>query len=190
MVVMIMMMIIIIIIIIIIRLFCPLLISQNSDDCWLLGSHPLVWDSSTEISEQYTASIFTLLTWTIFFLPHRMSACFGKEENIPVPGIEPRFFSCQSRRVVTKPSGLARFIYSLKATLYFKFTFWTASLCLSLCLWSIEASWNVMAHAQKTDFVFRRNGWVHLNRRGRQFSWLLAAEVCASAVVMLDTPRS
>ena len=50
--------------------------------------------------------------------------------------------------------------------------------------------WNVMAHAQKPDFVFRRNGRVHLNRRGRQFSRLLAAEVCASAVVMLDTPCS
>ena len=45
-----------------------------------------------------------------------------------------------------------------------------------------------MAHAQKPDFVFRRNGRVHLNRRGCQFSRLLAAEVCASAVVMLDTP--
>jgi len=50
-----------------------------------------------------------------------------------------------------------------------------------------------MAHAQKPDFVFRRNGRVHLNRQGRQFSRLLAAEVCASAVVMvvtLNTPRS
>jgi len=47
-----------------------------------------------------------------------------------------------------------------------------------------------MAHAQKPDFVFRRNGRVHLNRRGRQFSRLLAAEVCVSAVVVLDTPRS
>jgi len=47
-----------------------------------------------------------------------------------------------------------------------------------------------MAHAQKPDFVFRRNGGVHLNRRGRQFSRLLAAEVCASALVMMDTPRS
>jgi len=47
-----------------------------------------------------------------------------------------------------------------------------------------------MAQAQKQDFVFRRNGRVHLNRRGRQFSWMLAAEVCASAVVMLDTPCS
>jgi hypothetical protein len=46
--------------------------------------------------------------------------------------------------------------------------------------------WNMMPHAQKPDFVFRRNGWVHL----RQFSRLLAAEVCASALVMLDTPRS
>ena len=47
-----------------------------------------------------------------------------------------------------------------------------------------------MAHAHKPDFVFRANGRVHLNRRGRQFSRLLAAEVCASAVVMLDTPCS
>jgi hypothetical protein len=54
----------------------------------------------------------------------------------------------------------------------------------------LEANWNVMAHAQKPDFVFRRNGRVHLNQRGRQFSRLLAAEVCASTVVMLDTPCS
>ena len=47
-----------------------------------------------------------------------------------------------------------------------------------------------MAHAQKPDFVFPRNGRVHLNRWGRQFSRLLAAEVCASAWVMLDRPRS
>jgi len=41
-----------------------------------------------------------------------------------------------------------------------------------------------MAHAQKPDFVFRRIGRVHLNRRGRQFSRLLAAEVCASAFIV------
>ena len=47
--------------------------------------------------------------------------------------------------------------------------------------------------ALKSDFDFRRNGRVHLNRRGRHFSRLLAAELCASAVVMvviLDTPCS
>ena len=49
---------------------------------------------------------------------------------------------------------------------------------------------NVLAHSQKPDFVFRRKGRVYLNRRGRQFIRLLAAEVCASAVVMLDTPCS
>jgi hypothetical protein len=54
----------------------------------------------------------------------------------------------------------------------------------------IDCVWNVMAHAQKPDFVFRRNGPVHLNRQGRQFSRLLAAEVCASEVVILDTPCS
>ena len=50
-----------------------------------------------------------------------------------------------------------------------------------------------MAHAQKPDFVFRRNERAHLNRPGgggRQFRRLLAAEVCASAVVMLDIPCS
>ena len=45
-------------------------------------------------------------------------------------------------------------------------------------------------HAQNPDFVFRRNGRVHLNQRERQFSRLLSAEVCASAVVMPDTPCS
>jgi hypothetical protein len=54
----------------------------------------------------------------------------------------------------------------------------------------VEASWNVMAHAQKQDIVFRRNGLVCLNRQERHFSRLLAADVCASAVVMLDTPCS
>jgi hypothetical protein len=54
----------------------------------------------------------------------------------------------------------------------------------------VDCVWNAMAHAQKPDFVFRRYGRVHLNRRGRQFSRLLAAEVCASVIVMLDTPCS
>jgi len=54
----------------------------------------------------------------------------------------------------------------------------------------VDCVWNVMANAQKRDFVFRRNGRVHLNRRWRQFSWLMAAEVCASAVVMPGTPCS
>ena len=54
----------------------------------------------------------------------------------------------------------------------------------------VEASWNVKAHTQKPDFVFRGNVRVHLNRRGRQFILQLAAEVCASAVVILDTPCS
>ena len=55
---------------------------------------------------------------------------------------------------------------------------------------NVECVWNVMAHAQKPDLVFRRSGRVNLNRRGRQFSLLLAAEVCPSAVVMLGTLSS
>ena len=38
-----------------------------------------------------------------------------------------------------------------------------------------------MAHAQKPDLVFQRNGRVHLNRRGCQFSRLLAVKECGSA---------
>ena len=49
---------------------------------------------------------------------------------------------------------------------------------------TVEASWDVMAHTQKPDFVFQRNRRVHLSQR------LLAAEVRASAVVILDTPCS
>jgi hypothetical protein len=57
-------------------------------------------------------------------------------------------------------------------------------------LWEVDCVWNVVAYTQKPHFVFQRKGRVHLNWRGRQFSRLLAAEVCASAVVMLHTPCS
>jgi len=30
--------------------------------------------------------------------------------------------------------------------------------------WHVDCVWNVMAHAQKPDFIFRGNGRVHLNR--------------------------
>jgi len=39
----------------------------------------------------------------------------------------------------------------------------------------------MMAHAQKPDLVFQQDGRVHLNRRGGQFSRLLAVEQCGSA---------
>jgi len=45
-----------------------------------------------------------------------------------------------------------------------------------------------MAHAEEPDFIFWWNRRVHLNQHGCQFSRLLAAEMCASAVVMVDTP--
>ena len=74
---------------------------------------------------------------------------------------------------------------------------WNAEKKLAWLIWYlfdraslIDCVWSAMAHAQKPDFVFRRNGRVHLHREGRQFSRLLAAEVCASAVVMLGTTSS
>jgi len=45
-----------------------------------------------------------------------------------------------------------------------------------------------MANAQKPYFVFRPKGRAHLNRRGLQFSLLLAAEVCVSALIVGSNP--
>jgi hypothetical protein len=63
-------------------------------------------------------------------------------------------------------------------------------LALRQVLHPVDCVWNVMAHAQKPDFFFRRKGRIHFYRRRRPFSRILAAEVCASEVVMLDTPCS
>ena len=44
----------------------------------------------------------------------------------------------------------------------------------------VECKRNVMAHAQKPDSVFQRNGRVHLYQRGCQFSRVLAFLECGS----------
>jgi hypothetical protein len=62
----------------------------------------------------------------------------------------------------------------------------------SICKTWVDCVWNVMAHAQKPDFVFQRKGRVHLNRPGGGVSsvdyW--KPRCAALAVVMLDTPCS
>ena len=67
---------------------------------------------------------------------------------------------------------------------------WWIPLQFGCQLWEVDCVWNVMAHTQKPAFVFQRNGQVPWNRQGHQFSWLLGAEMCASVVVMMDTPSS
>ena len=69
----------------------------------------------------------------------------------------------------------------------------TSWVLILIIIWvhQVEASWNMMAHAQKPDFVFRaKQTSPFKSAGGRQFSRLLAAEVCTSAVVMLDAPCS
>jgi len=75
---------------------------------------------------------------------------------------------------------LSHIIHSCK-TLYM---FWTvfpsiirsSRLCIQRQVYIkqllLDCVWNVMAHAQKPDFVFQRIGRVHLNRRGRHY-WQL-----------------
>ena len=52
---------------------------------------------------------------------------------------------------------------------------WLVSHCGQI---QVEPTRNVTAHAQKPELVFLRNGRVHFNRRGDQFSQLLAVEEC------------
>jgi len=55
----------------------------------------------------------------------------------------------------------------------------------------VDYVWNVMGHAQKTRFrLSAKRTSPFQSAGGRQFSRLMAAEVCVSAVVMLDTPCS
>ena len=51
---------------------------------------------------------------------------------------------------------------------YFNGFCWFERLSPVPCRWPalVDCVWNVMAHVQKPDFVFRRNGRVHLNRQG------------------------
>jgi hypothetical protein len=56
---------------------------------------------------------------------------------------------------------------------------WGTAATAVRCL--VQHVWNVIAHAQKPDLVFQRNRRDHLNRRGCQFSLLLAVEECGSA---------
>jgi len=75
-------------------------------------------------------------------------------------------------------------VYAVEGTVcavceYCTFTLWQHA-ALSLCQ-VVDCILNVMAHAQKPDFVFRRNGRVHLNRPVGQFIGLPAGELCTSA---------
>ena len=77
-----------------------------------------------------------------------------------------------------------------KGLIYLKRVFPALLLCLMgkcrvAAPFFVDCVRNVMAHVQKPDFVFGRNGRVHLNQRGRQSTRLLAAEVCTLAVVMV-----
>jgi hypothetical protein len=73
-------------------------------------------------------------------------------------------------------------------SIYFNNWLLNVSSRITAHLQEVDCVWNVMAHTQKPGFVFRLKGRVRLKRRGRYFIRLLAAEVCASAVVMLNTP--
>jgi hypothetical protein len=94
-------------------------------------------------------------------------------------------------QVYFKSSLLSLFSLSLSLSFVSLYSLYTWLISTEHCIaMLVECVWNVMAHAQIPHFVFRQNGRVRLNRRGRQVSRLLVAEVCASAVVMLDTPCS
>jgi len=153
---------------------------QSLDDLWwslpqsgVDPSHGRVWRHVTPSSWSPEHHGISRLRYACAVTPHRaISAMF----YAPLP----HFAEITLSRMTAAPSAVfwPTFLQS----------FFGAPVVSAETL--VEWVWNVMAHAQKPDFVFRRIGRVHLNRRGRQFSRLMAAEVCASAIVMLDTPCS
>jgi len=74
-------------------------------------------------------------------------------------------------------------IHILYACVYM-YVRWLASLATQVATLKCDGT------RAETRFRLSAKGTSPLNRRGRQFSRLLAAEVCASVVVMLDTPCS
>jgi hypothetical protein len=126
------------------------------------------WHSDIHVyGGEWSASSTAGTYWTGSWVGHRVCTEVRKIRTLPIPkGNQTTFPSSFSPHIVANATAAG-----------------TQTLLQN-------SSWNVMAHAQKPVFVFRRNRLVHLKRRWCQFSRLLAAEVCASAVVMLDTPCS
>jgi len=111
----------------------------------------------------------------LFLWPHKCSS-----DALCLPSARARYPKWKT--VLTLSVSYNRYLLSVPSYVSSKPDFWNCK--------SVACDWNVVAHAQKSDFVFRRNGRVHLSRQGRQFIRLLAAEVCSSAVVRLHTPCS
>ena len=55
--------------------------------------------------------------------------------------------------------------HHIKLPFFREFIWWKYGLPIKTESDDVLASWNVVTHAQKPDFVFRRKGRVHLNRR-------------------------
>jgi len=165
--------------------------------------------ASIGVQQCGTRICHTPCRWLIIYLQPCMSLTAMRYQSVPrsitYKDLEHdhRNTSCtniQEKRAMTRRTMTSRYDNKINYLLIFLFifsSFWCIFVAgtntkqkVNVLYACVECVWNVMAHAQKPDFVFRRNGRVHLNQRAHQFSRLLAAEVCASALVMLDTPRS
>ena len=74
----------------------------------------------------------------------------------------------------------AQHIYCINCSLQLNCTYSNYTEAAAATCSAVEWKRNVMAHAQKPDSVFQRNGGVHLYRRGCLFSRVLAFLECGS----------
>ena len=138
-------------------------------------------------------SLAPVRNWTM--IPHLSTAYPRHYTNGTIPNIGYIFPWQWLKYINTKTHVLSYSSFFNYYPINYHLCKFMSELWIFFCLenwesWAVEHVWNVMAHAQKPDLVFQRNGRVHLNWWEGQFSWLLAAEVCASVVVTLDTPCS
>ena len=100
--------------------------------------------------------------WWLAAAPHKVSVqvdCPQKEVRSARSGADPIDLEqvLQGPSVVLVPA-VVRYRVSFSSALFNHLQLWHLH-------WLAEASWNVMAREQKPDFVFRRNGRVHLNQQ-------------------------
>jgi len=90
-----------------------------------------------------------------------------KQVNVSVRMAWTSFGALPCRKKKLKTARVWMLLKSRASLKYFRTCFlpgWAKD--LSATLLYVEGSWNLIAHAKKPDFVFWRNGRVHLNRPG------------------------
>jgi len=132
------------------------------------------WKKTHKPSHAFSLECILILSFHLHIIVHIVSLsklcgqnkahiCFPSHDfRIRLPHFTRLRFDMLRIREERRSAGLLNIQYS---EAYFYFLPVNSKYILqNTILQQLDCVWNVMAHAQKPDFVFRRNGRVHLNR--------------------------